>query len=68
MSMPDQDIPRGRDTAAVADPHAGANPGYAENQPRDKADAQDPRTGKRPNPETNGLKRPLGDTADPAGG
>lgn len=66
MTMSTPDIPRGRDTPAKADPRAGANPGYAENQPRDKADARDPRTGKAPNPEVGGLERPLGDTPAPA--
>ncbi|MGY3265138.1 MULTISPECIES: hypothetical protein [unclassified Lysobacter] len=64
--MTTPDIPRGRDTAAVSDPRPGANPGYAENQPRDKADARDPRTGKVPNPEAGGLNRPQGDDPKPA--
>ncbi|AXK71557.1 hypothetical protein DWG18_04130 [Lysobacter sp. TY2-98] len=65
--MTTPDIPRGRDTPASADPRPGANPGYAENQPRDKADARDPRTGKLPNPEAGGLDRPQGDDPHPAG-
>lgn len=60
------DIPRGRDTPAAADPRAGHGPGYAENHPRDKADARDPRTGKPPDPEAGGLQRPQGDRPDPA--
>ena len=66
MSMSTPDIPRGRDTASVANPRPGANPGYAENQPRDKADARDPRTGKAPNPEAGALDRPQGDSPAPA--
>jgi hypothetical protein len=64
--MTKPDIPRGRDTPAVADPRTGANPGYAENQPRDKADARNPRTGKRPDPEAGALDRPQGDSPAPA--
>lgn len=64
--MATPEIPRGRDTAPAADPRRGANPGYAENQPRDKADARDPRIGKLPNPEAGALDRPQGDSPKPA--
>ena len=64
--MTTPETPRGRDTAPAADPRAGANPGYAENQPRDKADARDGRSGKAPNPEAGGLQRPQGDDPKPA--
>lgn len=60
-----RDAAEAHDTPAAADPRPGANPGYAEDEPRDKADAQDPRTGKVPNPEIGGLNRPLGTDAAP---
>jgi len=58
--------PHDRDTVPAADPRRGANPGYAENQPRDKADALDPRSGKAPDPEAGALDRPQGDSPAPA--
>lgn len=63
--MPTPDAADKHQAPAAAPPEAGANPGYAEDEPRDKADARDPRTGKVPNPEAGGLDRPLGTTALP---
>lgn len=54
----------GHSSPAAADPKAGQNPGYAETEPRDAADARTPRTGKVPNPEVGGLERSGG--ADPS--
>lgn len=60
-------------TPPQADPRAGANPGYDEANPRTPGDvprhAPDARGndfGKRPNPESGGLRREQGDTPDVA--
>lgn len=64
MSASDRDS---SDKAAPpgADPAAGHNPGYAENQPRDREDAQKAENGKRPNPDVGGLGRDSENDADP---
>lgn len=51
MSTPDKDSP------PASDPQPGQNPGYAETEPRDKEDAQDPRPRRPPNPDAGGLDR-----------
>ncbi|WP_158238368.1 MULTISPECIES: hypothetical protein [Luteimonas] len=38
-------------------PTADEAPGYAEKQPRDKGDAQQKDTGRKPNPDDGGLDR-----------
>lgn len=56
-----------RSTPPSPDPEAGHNPGYAEPQPRDKADAhQDGGKPDKPRPDDGGLdRRPEGEP-DPA--
>jgi hypothetical protein len=56
-----------KETPPAADPRAGRNPGYAENQPRDKGDAHAPhREPPVPNPDEPGIERDTDDTPDPA--
>jgi len=59
--------PTRKDTPPAADPRAGRNAGYAENQPRDKGDAQAPhREPPQPNPDEPGIDRDTDATPDPA--
>lgn len=61
--MPDND----RTTPASADPAAGHNPGYAENQPRDQHDAnQSEPKPRRMTPDDGGLDRKPESGADPS--
>ena len=53
-----------KDTPPSADPRAGRNAGYAENQPRDKADAHAPAPDPKPNPDEPGIDRDTDDTPD----
>lgn len=55
-------------TPPAADPKAGRNPGYAEPQPRDGAEARQPNPRKSPNPESGGLDRKPVATPDAADG
>ena len=57
----------GKTTPAAADPAAGHNPGYAENQPRDRQDAEqgEPRP-RRITPDDGGLGRKPESGADPS--
>ena len=48
------------------DPKPGPNPGYAEPQPRDGADARQPDPRKPPNPDAGGLGRKPVATPDAA--
>lgn len=54
MSKPSKPKPS---TPPAADPKAGRNPGYAEAQPRDGAEARQPDPRKSPDPESGGLDR-----------
>ena len=53
-------------TPPAADPRAGRNPGYAENQPRDREDAHAKAPKPAPNPDEPGIDRDTDDTPDPA--
>lgn len=55
-----------RTTPPAADPRAGRNPGYAENNPRDKEDAhaKAPKPGNQP--DEPGIDRDTDEQADPA--
>ena len=56
-----------KDTPPAADPRAGHDAGYAENQPRDKRDAQAPHSEPpKPNPDEPGIDRDTDATPDPA--
>jgi hypothetical protein len=59
---------RDQGTPPKADPRRGQNPGYAEDQPRDRRDARQ-RTGPTPapTPDEPGLRRDPDPPADPAG-
>ena len=48
---------RAKTTPPSADPKPGRNPGYAENRPRDREDAQQPVPCQTPNPDRGGLAR-----------
>jgi len=49
----------------AADPRAGRNPGYAENLPRDHADAQQrPKQTPKPSPDEPGIERDTDDQGD----
>lgn len=61
MNAPDRD--RTAPPAAGAEPEQ--NPGYAEDEPRDKDDARHP-PAPDGDPEEGGLERKPGDKADPA--
>jgi hypothetical protein len=50
----------------AADPRAGRNAGYAENNPRDHADAHAPAPKPRPNPDEPGIERDTDEQTDPA--
>ena len=52
----------------AADPRRGRNPGYAENQPRDRGDAQQPAAPSQPNPDEPGIRRDPDPPPDPADG
>ena len=55
-------------TPPAANPRRGANPGYPENQPRDRRDARQSTQAKpAPNPDEPGLRRDPDPPADPAG-
>lgn len=54
------------DTPPAAPVRPGANPGYAETQPRDRRDAHEHPTGKQLNPEAGGLNRDTAAEGDPA--
>jgi hypothetical protein len=58
----------GKDTPAKADPRRGANPGYAEDQPRDSEDARQPAIPSRPNPDDAGIEHREQTDVDPAKG
>ena len=67
MPKRDDDIPP-KAVPSKANPQRGANPGYAENQPRDARDARRDTRGKpAPNPDEPGLRRDPDPPADPAG-
>ena len=50
----------------AADPRAGRNPGYAENQPRDGGDVRIPVEKPRPNTDEPGIERDTDAQPDPA--
>ncbi|MDQ3206760.1 MAG: hypothetical protein M3Q40_09735 [Pseudomonadota bacterium] len=52
----------------AADPSPGENAGYAEDEPRDREDAQIEGPGRRPNPDAGGLDREIDNDPDPAAG
>ena len=53
----------------AADPRAGRNPGYAENQPSDKGEAHlRPKQVPKPNPDEPGIDRDTDSQPDPAKG
>jgi hypothetical protein len=65
--------PRNDAPLPPADPHAGANPGYDDSNPRgprdlprDRRDARGMQDGKVPNPEAGGLERDPVVKPDPA--
>ena len=59
---------RDEDNPHAADPRSGKNPGYAEDQPRDRRDARQPVDRKpAPSPDEPGLQRNPDPPADPAG-
>ncbi len=47
----------GKQAPPAADPKPGRNPGYAENQPRDREDIRQPQPRKPPNPDEGGMTR-----------
>ena len=59
---PDQD----KQAPPAADPRPGRNPGYAENQPRDRSDTKIPTQVPRPSPDEPGIDRDTDEQADPA--
>lgn len=66
MGKRDDDIPS-KAVPSQADPRRGANPGYAEDQPRSPRDARRDTPGKpAPNPDEPGLRRDPDPPADPA--
>jgi len=50
-----------------ADPRPGRNPGYAEDKPRDRRDAQQQVEPGKPSPDEPGMRRDPDPEADPAG-
>lgn len=67
MAAPRNDPPApDRSAPPGADPAPGHNPGYAEDHPRDREDAQMTENGKRPNPDAGGADRDVNNDADPA--
>lgn len=59
---------RNEGTPPAADPRHGRNPGYAEDQPRDRRDARAPAEHKpQPSPDEPGLQRDPDPPSDPAG-
>lgn len=58
--------PRDRHAPPKAEPGPGRNPGYAEDAPRDRRDAQLPHgRDDPPSPDEGGVARDVDDTADP---
>ena len=57
-----------KSTPPAADPRAGHNAGYAENQPRDKEDARAKGPKPMPNPDEPGIDRDTDEQPDPAKG
>jgi len=51
--------------AAPVDPKAGRNPGYAEERPRDRGDAQQPAEPARPSPDEAGIDHDADGQASP---
>ena len=45
-----------KDAPPKADPRHGENPGYAEDQPRDRTDARQPAVPSQPNPDEPGIE------------
>ena len=60
------DRDKDRTVPTRVDPDAGANPGYAEKQPRDRDDARRPDPRRPRNPDEGGLDREPQPGADPA--
>ena len=56
-----------RKTPPDADPRPGRNPGYAEDKPRDRRDAQQPVEPPKPSPDEPGMRRDPDPEADPTG-
>jgi hypothetical protein len=63
VNTPDRD----KTAPPAAGPEPGQNPGYAENEPRDKDDARHSPAPPAEEPEEGGLEREPGDDADPGG-
>lgn len=59
---------RDKTTPPIADPKRGRNPGYAEKQPRDREDAQQPASPSRPSPDEPGIGHDPDAQPDPAAG
>lgn len=52
-TRPDKDLP----ASPGVDPRRGRNPGYAEERPKDRGQAQQPAEPSRPNPDEPGIDR-----------
>lgn len=60
-------MPRtGKTAPPAADPHSEANPGYAENVPRDREDARHPAPPPTPSPDDPGMDYDADAPPDPA--
>ena len=61
-------MPAPKNPTSNADPRHGKNPGYAENQPRDRRDAQQPPDPSQPKPDSLEVKHDADAQPDPAKG
>jgi hypothetical protein len=52
---------REKGTPPAADPRPGRNPGYAEDEPRDRKDVRDPHAKEPPSPDDGGVDRETDD-------
>jgi len=57
---------RDKDSPPKADPRLGENPGYAEDQPRDRVDARQPAIPSHPTPDEAGIEHQEQPGVDPA--